>query len=1153
MISRLINACLDMKLMVLLATGLVVVLGFKALLENPKDAIPDISQNQVIISAEWMGRSPQDVEDQVTYPISVAMQALPRVEDVRTMTGFGMSRVYVIFEDSVDVYWARSRVLERLAVVQGGLPPGVTPALGPDATALGQVFMYTVDGPYDLATLRSVQDYTLRYSLQQVDGVAEVASIGGFVREYQVEIDPERLRAHDVMLEEVVLALENSNLDVGAKAIESGGSEFLVRGIGFIKRLDDIEQLVIKTQSHVPVRLSDVARVQFGPEFRRGALADSHHERVGGIVTIRYGANPLDTIDRVKKEITRIEPTLPSGVKVNAFYDRTELINETLDTLRDTLLEEIIVTALIILIFLLHLRSALIVAASFPLAILLGFIGMQVFGVSSNIMSLGGIAIAIGDIADMSIIMVETIYVAILADGGKSPRLQVIKNASGEVGGAIVTSVATTVISFIPIFALSGQSYKMFSPMAWTKSLTLSASLFLAICLTPVLCYLFLGGRRVEKTPAQRRFGEVLRWVAALGIAGLLAWITVRSERFVEGWLGLNAAFVAVPVFVFGALAVLKIWSEPLTPIDGNPVARGLVAAYRPMLRFSLEHRRVLRVASFAIILLGSMAAFGASFVLLPVKAGIESMGGDASRVRPITALEDHYPGFGQEFMPPLDEGSLLFMPSLLSQASLSETLRVMEWQNEQMLTVPEVAQVMGKLGRAETALDPAPIGMIETVVLLKPRDQWRPGMDRKALVAELRKATHLPGAAPSWLQPIQTRIVMLSSGIRSQIGLELLGNDAGELAELALKLEPVIKSVPGASDVVAMRTGGKPYVEFRLNRERMQHYGVSVMMVQETIEVALGGRRVTTTVEGRERYPVRIRYERELRDKLEDLQRVLVAAPSGAQIPITDLADIEYVVGPSEIRGANGKVAGYVTFNTAGIDETRLIAAVERRVNEAIESKEVQWPKGTTFNWVGQYQEQQKTNARLAFIIPIALAIILFIIYMHFRKWSWTLIVFTGLPLNLAGGALMIRYWPFIQSVLSGEPQGPAIYITVAVVVGFMVLAGVVLNDGVVVGTYIDQLVEERKPRTVGEIRDLVVEAGARRIRPAFMTTLTSIIGVMPILWATGRGSDVMQPMALPIFGGMLVDVISLFMVPAMMSWWLERKLLNELARRSP
>jgi Cu(I)/Ag(I) efflux system membrane protein CusA/SilA len=568
------------------------------------------------------------------------------------------------------------------------------------------------------------------------------------------------------------------------------------------------------------------------------------------------------------------------------------------------------------------------------------------------------------------------------------------------------------------------------------------------------------------------------------------------------------------------------------------------VGTYKPTLRFVMSHRWVLPSISFTLLLSGAMAAFGAATVLWPVKQSIEAMGGDSERVRPLLALEEHYPGFGQEFMPPLDEGSLLSMPSLLSQASLSETLRVMEWQNQQMLTVPEVAQVMGKLGRAETALDPAPIGMIETVVILKPKEEWRAGFDKKMIVKELRRVTNLKGVAPAWLQPIQTRVVMLTSAIRSQIGLEILGDDSTKLGELALKLEPIIKGVPGTTDVVAMRTGGKPYVEYRLRRDKMQHYGLSVMMVQNTIEVALGGRKVTTTVEGRERYPVRIRYERELRDKLEDLDRVLIATPGGAQIPITEVADIEYLVGPSEIRGANGKVAGVVTFNTAGIDETTLIARVEERLNMAIANKEIDWPRGYTHQWIGQYQEQQRTNARLLFIVPITLMIILLVIFLHFRKWSWTLIVFTGLPLNLAGGALMIRYWPFIQSVFTGEPQGPTIYVTVAVIVGFIVLAGVVLNDGVVLGTYIDQLAKERPPRTVADVRDLVVEAGARRVRPAFMTTLTSVIGVLPILWATGRGSDVMQPMALPIFGGMAVDIISFFMVPAMMAWWMEKRL---------
>lgn len=1149
MIGKLIEQCLRMKMLVLIATAGVIVFGFKALLDNPKDAIPDISVNQVIVSTEWMGRSPQDVEDQVTYPLASALQAVPRVEDVRTMSGFGMSRVYLIFDDGVDIYWARARVLERMAVAQANLPQGVTPTLGPDATALGQVYMYTVDGPYDLAELRTIQDYTLRYALLQVDGVAEVASIGGFVREYQVEIDPDRLRAHDVMLDDVVTALKNSNLDVGAKAVEKGGAEYLIRGVGFVKTLTDLEQVVVKTNGHVPVRLSDIARVQQGPEFRRGALADGNSERVGGIVTIRYGANPLEVVERVKAELARLQSTLPQGIQVTSFYDRTELIHETLDTLRDTLVEEIIVTALIILIFLLHIRSALIVASTFPLAMLLGFIGMQVFGVSSNIMSLGGIAIAIGDIADMAIIMTEAIYLGLLDDKGRSPRIQVVGNAAREVGGAIVTSVATTVISFIPIFALTGQSYKLFAPMAWTKTLTLSASLLLAVCLVPVLCYMFIGGRTARQlAPRQRRFSAALKWVAALGMGALVAWVVIRSDQYIEAWLGLDAAFVAVPAFLLAALGVLRLWTEPLTPIESNPVSRALVGVYRPTLSHFLRRGRLLYAFAAVFMVLGAMAAFGAHVVLWPIKAPIEAAGGEPDRIRPIAAIQDHYPGFGQEFMPPLDEGSLLFMPSLLSQASLSETLRVMEWQTQQIMTVPEVAHAIGKLGRAETALDPAPIGMIETVVILKPRDQWRPGMDKKQLVAELRRVTGLKGAAPSWLQPIQTRVVMLSSGIRSQIGLEILGDDANQLAELALALEPIIKQVEGAGDVVAMRTGGKPYIEYRLRRERMQHYGLSVMMVQETIEAAVGGVKLTTTVEGRERYPVRLRYERDLRDRLEDLERILVATPGGAQVPITEVADIEYVVGPSEIRGANGKLAGYVTFNTVGVDETRLIARVEERLQQAINNKEIDWPSGYSFNWVGQYQEQQRTNQRLILIVPVILALILLILYLHFRRWSYTLIVFSGLPLNLAGGALMIRYWPWLQSLFTGQPQGPPVYVTVAVIVGFLVLAGVALNDGVVVGTYIEQLRQRKPPRTIQDMRDLVTEAGSRRVRPAFMTLLTSLIGLLPILWATGRGSDVMQPMALPIFGGMLIDAVSMFMVPVVMCRWNEWRLRGQL-----
>ncbi len=1139
MVDRILKLCLQTPLLVLILAAVAAVYGFKSLQDNPKDAIPDISENQVIVSAEWMGRSPQDVEDQITYPLAQQMQGIPQVVDVRTISGFGFSRIYVVFQDGVDEYWGRSRVLERLAVAASALPDGVNPALGPDATSLGQIYWYTVEGPYDLATLRSIQDYTVRYALQNADGVAEVASVGGYVREYQVDVNPDSLRAHGVTLEHIVMAVRSSNLDVGAKTVEQGGLEYLIRGVGFIKTIHDLEQIVIKNDGHVPLLLGDVATIQLGPEFRRGALADQHGERVGGVVTMRYGANPQDVITNVKEEIRKLQPALPEGVTINAFYDRTQLIDETLDTLNATIMAEILITMLVVVLFLLHLRSGLIISATIPLSVLLAFIGMEAFGVGSNIMSLGGIIIAVGTVVDMGIIMTETIYRALQEDGGKSNRFKVVYGAAREVGGAVFTAVLTTVISFIPIFALTGQSYKLFAPLAWTKTFTLLAAAILAITLIPVLCYLLLGGRREPETPRAIRTRLVLRWASALGVAALMAWVALRFDAWFEAHVGIRAWYLAAGLFVLSAVVVLRMWSEKLTPIDESPVARFIVNTYRPVLRFFLQHKWVLGCAYLFILVWGAVAALGARSVLAPVYSVFDR----PESVRPLAVLDEHYPGFGSEFMPPLDEGSLLFMPSLLSQAGLSKTLDAMEWQNRQIASVPEVQSVVGKLGRAETSLDPAPIGMIETIVMLKPKSEWRPGLTKKKLIEELRQKTHQPGVAPSWLQPIETRIVMLSSGIRARIGLELVGDNANDLAELALLLEPIVKSVDGTSDVTALRTGGKPYVEFELRRDRMAHYGVSIQQVNNIIEVALGGKRLTTTVEGRERYPVRVRYERDLRDNLEKLGDVLVTTPKSAQIPITEVADIRHVVGPSAIRGINGKLVGYVMFNPVDIDETTLIQRVEQRVQQAIDSGEVNWPQGYSFRWVGQYKEAQKASQRLSWIIPIALALILLLVFLHFKRLSTTLFVFAGVPLGAAGGALMVRYWPWLQHLITGEPQGPPIYMTVAVVVGFIALLGVLVDDGVVIGTYIQQRYDRDKPTTRAEIRRVIQEAGSRRIRPTLMTTMTTIIALVPVLLTTGRGSDVMQPMALPVIGGMTIELLTLFVVPTAMSAWLELK----------
>ncbi|MCC6465267.1 MAG: efflux RND transporter permease subunit, partial [Planctomycetes bacterium] len=994
--------------------------------------------------------------------------------------------------------------------------------------------------------------------------------------------------------------------------------------VGFIKQVADLEQVVLKNDGHTPVLLRDVARVQLGPEFRRGALADQHGEKVGGVVTIRYGANPQQVIENVKAELAKLEPALPEGVTITPFYDRTKLIDQTLDNLRSSLLQQLLITALVSLIFLLHLRSALIIGSTLPLSVLAAFIAMEAFGIGSNIMSLAGISIAIGEVTDLGIVMVETIYRGLQQDNSGSPRWRVVLNSARSEGRAVLTAAGTTLLSFMPVFFLPDQSYKLFAPLAWTKTFTLAFAAVLAVTLMPVLCLLFLG-RGTGSAERAKAGREALRWVGALAMAGLWAMLVWRFRAEVEADFGLQAGAVAVLGGMLVLLAVRKLLGERLTGVDDNPVARGIVRVYAPILRFFLRHKAVLAGLTVIVILLGASVLVGARKALWPVYAAADAVLPQDSTLRPLDTVAGHFPGMGTEFMPPFDEGDLLYMPSLLSQASLSETMEAMQWQNRQIAAVPEVETVVGKLGRADTSLDPAPIGMVETILQIKPRSQWRkavprerlaalleggwqpadllremregeakqavrqaldgglalpalarevrdarplseirPLLDRPAeltlgervlenlsedlskqrLVADLRAVTHQPGVAPSWLHPIETRIVMLSSGIRARIGLEIWGDDADRLAELALQFEPIIKQVPGATDVTAMRAGGQPYLEYHLRRDRIAHYGLNVEEIQDLIEVALGGKRLTTTVEGRERYPVRVRYERELRDNLAELDSLLVPTPMGAQVPITELADIRHVIGPSMIRGINGKLVGYVMFNPASVDEVTLIERVDARVKQAIEKGDVDWPKGYSYRWVGQYQEALRAGARLRIIVPLVVLCIFLLVFLHFRKLDTALIVFSGVPVAIAGGLIGLRYWPWLQSLLRDAPQGPPIYLTVAVAVGFISVLGVTTDDGVVMGTYIEELHHERKPATVAALRETVVAAGCTRIRPALMTAATTLIGLSPLLWTTGRGSDVLQPMALPAIGGTLIELISIFIVPVAMCWRKERLL---------
>lgn len=1122
----------------------------------PVDAIPDISENQVIVAADWPGRTPQDVEDQVTYPLSTALQGIPRVVDIRGISGFGMSRIYVVFDDGVDFYWARSRVLEKLATIGGGMPEGVTPSLGPDATALGQIFWYSIDGPgKSFDELRAVQDFEVRYALQAVHGVAEVASVGGQVREYQINFDPQKLRSLGLTIPRIATAIKQSNLDVGATTINQGGNEFLIRGIGFVRSLDDVRRTLIATHDDAPVRLQDVGQVTLGPAFRRGALADETGERVGGVVAMRFGANPKVVIDGVKEVIAGLNRSLASrGMAITPFYDRTQLIDETLGTLTEALIQELLVTVVVVLLFLLHVRTSLIVATTLPLAVLMSFVAMKLFGIDSNIMSLAGIAIAIGVMVDIGIVMSENAYNYLLDDGGKRPPREPVGEAAIEVAGALMTAVGTTVVGFLPVFFLTGQEGKLFAPLAWTKTFCMIAAVVISIVLVPLLCRLCLPSARGGARRNLRRIG------VPIGIFAVMALVAITTfDLLAFGKSHLQPITWALLAGVATGLLLWRASRETLTSIDQNPVSRFILALYRPTLRWVLRHKLKFLCIPLLIVLLGLMVWRGAGTVLTPIIAPLEATGVDPDRVRPIRALKDAFPGLGQEFMPPLDEGTLLYMPSLLPQASLDETLRVMVLQNQAIRRVPEVTQVMGKLGRAESPLDPAPVGMIETVVNLRPRSQWRPGITVDDIVADLKGQCAQAGVQPSWLQPIETRVVMLQSGIKAQMALKAYGTDPVALERFCVAAEAIIKQVPGATDVTAQRSSSKPYLEFKLDRTRLAYHGVDVKTAANVIQLALGDMPLTTTVEGRERYAIRVRYPRELRSRIDQAGEILVPTGNGGQVPIRYLADIEVRLGPAMILTENGFVWSYVNFNAKGRDAVSVVENARARIDAALAAGTLVPPAGMTkWEFAGTYKNQQRAASRLAVLIPVAIFIILFLLYLHFRDAGITLLVFSGLPVAVAGGFIFIALWPGIEqliyavdhAVLGGTypvPGQEPVYLTVAVWVGFIALFGIAIDDGVVIGTYIQQVMAKRQPKTKDELHAAVMEAGSRRIRPALMTSFTTLVALVPVLWATGRGSDVARPMALPVFGGMVVALITILVVPCVFTLFAERKLAHE------
>ncbi|QDV52302.1 efflux RND transporter permease subunit [Gimesia fumaroli] len=1139
MLRALISFSIREPLIMFCVTAVLIGFGWYSVREVPIDAIPNIGENQVIIFTAWPGRSPKDVEDQVTYPLSVSMLAVPDAESVRGKSLFGYSFVQVTFKDSTDFYWARSRVAEQLGTAAALLPEGVVPTLGPDATGLGQVLYYVLEPPKEmnLAELRSLQDFVVKYELQAVPGVSEVASVGGYVRQYQIEVDPDKLRFHDIPLDQVIDAVRKSNIDVGAKTVESGGMEFIIRGRGFIgagqnteQAIGDIEQTVIRSKEGVPIRIRDLGRVQLGPEFRRGAIDLNGSEAVGGVVVMRFGENPRKVIDSIKAKMAQIEPSL-KGVNFKLIYDRTGLINETIATLTDALTQEVIITAVVILLFLLHLRASIVVAVTLPVAVLMAFIAMNVFGIDANIMSLAGIAIAIGTMVDMGIVVSESIYDSLAeweaegSPGGKAQRLKVIHTAATEVAPAVVTAVMTTVVSFFPVFMLTGRDYKLFAPLAWTKTFSITAALIVAITLVPLLSRLLLNS---NQRPLRRRL--IVSTVFAL-VCGVLSW------NFGADYLARIP--IRLPVLVLlstglGGIGCFWMLSERLRPVDENPVGRLIHFLYEPTLRFFMKHKFLFFTFPTFIVLLGLGSWIGMPTVLKPFEKVARFLGVEPNEVPGWVEVKHLFPGLESNDWIALDEGSWFYMPTLYPAASFSQAMEVLQTQDTLIREIPEVENVLGKIGRIESALDPAPAAMIETYVMLKPVDQWRPGVTTKQIWEQINAVATLPGVTPaSPLQPIEGRVVMLQSGIKAPMAIRIFGDSLDGLAEASIAVADHLKQIPqvNAATVNPDIVLGKPYVEFDVDRETAARYGMSTAMVNQIIETALGGSNVTRTVEGRERYPIRVRYERNLREQIDELNRLPVVTHSGEIIPLSLLASMKTTWGPGVINSEDARLVAHVSFSSSGQEGAlETVNAVETSLRTAQTEGSLNLPAGYALQAVGSFQNQIEANNRLMWVVPLVIFTNLFIIYLQFRNLSIAFAVFSGIPVAFAGGMIFLG-WNDIQ-------------INTAVWVGFIALFGIAVDDGVVMATYLDQVFTRKRLKTREDIRNAAVLAGLKRIRPCLMTTFTTIIALMPVIFSTGRGSDVAKAMAWPVVGGMTVELITLFVVPVIFVAYKEFKM---------
>lgn len=1219
----------------------------------PVDAIPDIGENQQIVFTQWMGRSPQDIEDQITYPLTTSLLGIPGVKSVRSSSIFGFSSIYIIFNEDIDFYWSRSRILEKLNSLPSGLlPEGVQPALGPDATALGQVYWYTLEGRdkegnptggWDLHEIRTAQDFYVKYGLNAVDGVSEVASIGGYVQEYQIDVNPDALRIYDIPLHKVMMAVKKSNRDVGAKTIEINKAEYLVRGLGYVKSIEDIEKAVVDVHDNVPIRVKDIGVVSLGPATRRGLLDKDGAEVVGGVVVARYGSNPLHVINNVKEKIKEIASGLPKKTLANGvesqltivpFYDRTQLIYETLGTLEEALSLELLITILVVIVMVLNLRASILISSLLPIAVLMVFIAMRYFGVDANIVALSGIAIAIGTMVDLGIVLSENVIKHVDEASPGQKLINTIYNAAAEVSSAIVTAVATTIVSFVPVFTMEAAEGKLFRPLAFTKTFALVAALIVALIILPSLAH-WVFGIKINKNAKGKLINALLIvgglitaiWISVWGGITLMAFgaawfITEYSPK--QNFFTRNLAIIITVVSVVWLLAnywmplgagISLLWNFIFVAAIVSVILGAfylLEKYYVKILNWCLANKVKFLLIPATVILFGTTVWMGFNSMFGFVATGFDKVGVNIRTTTVWSSLSHSLPGLGKEFMPSLDEGSYLLMPTSMPHAGMEQNKMVVQQLDMLLANIPEVELAVGKMGRVESALDPAPISMYENIINYKSEyllnkkghrerfkvdkenrfvltsgdvifneDALKQGISEDELIPdanglyfrnwrshiqspddiwnEIVKVTNIPGvtSAPK-LQPIETRLVMLQTGMRAPMGIKVFGPDLETIERFGLELEAILKEVPSVKTeaVFADRIVGKPYLHFNIDRDAISRYGLNIEDVQQTIETAIGGMQITSTVEGRERFPVRVRYPRELRDNPDKLEKVFIPTPTGVQVPLIELVNIEYVRGPQMIKSENTFLLGYVLLDKKeGYAEVDVVEEAQRFIQNKIDQGDLIVPSGVSYKFSGSYENQVRAEKRLAIIVPLVLAIIFLILYFQFKSVSTSLMIFSGIAMAFSGAFMMLwlygQDWFFNFEILNTNMrdlfQMQTINLSVAVWVGFIALFGIATDDGVLMGTYLDQSFEKNKTTTLEGIRKAVVIAGQRRIKPAVMTSATTIIALLPVLTSTGRGADIMIPMAIPAFGGMIVASITYFIVPVLYCWREERKLKKE------